>query len=1403
MNIPASASEPSSEKDIDAKVEPKAALATVKGFVERIEPDTVSGWAVGKDGAPIEIVLVVRGQRFLPAIEWHERPDVEEQMGPKANRAGFLIVPDARLRAALSHPGITQAEIVVGANRRALPVLDGAFKRQDATAQVLGIKVADQNLNAKVESWKPFTLQGWVVANDGRPLVLQATINGKPLECVVVRVERKDVAASLGIATLDSGFEVVLPGFLWELAGNADTCEMGILASGRPMFGGKTSLPLSKRQAVAWLDELAGLAEGPQKQYLMLIALEHVRYGKLLPLLGENTAGFVRQYAQHFGLEGFIDGSADESAAASAPLPAASKAIADLDTLLLWRAQRELNDLIAADGRVTLDTLRRVLTATGLRGHSRQQFLLAAVPSLCESGELPFLRELLDFSSHYGMEHADNAWKLSIALALLAADGHVERASGVLYKLAEQRSGWLCTECVVFAARQVIGGAAGGEAKAQDVDNFIYGLIALIDGFRGEWFSRLHDRSLIDAMLAVLADSHFRPDYLQRDATSAAIRNYGLSPMFWGRWSALDEDVKRKCHPELHAANAQFRRLAGLLEEGRHALAARLSELDEPLRFFRERRNPEAAMLLRELCCNLLPGLDPKESSLASDWVRDLLEIAPAEALRLAAHPLLDGQAFIDAHPGVGRRIYESLVAQSGKGHSTMLEVQFAASRALDAFRQAVAEADGDASESQLRDVVRYATALGDWRDQFLGFDLLAAACLVDPAWISVLGSQMRQMLLRAIEETDRNGVLPAPIFSGLRRLGESEGANASLAGALLNEAADKIKSRFGARYDRVLAGPAVPAAIQRGEGQASDTLVIIYSCRKYLDSRVKAIRGTWVQDLKARGIPYLVLVGDGDDTVQGDVLSLAVSDLYEDLPKKTLRMLQWVFEHTDAQFVVKVDDDCFLDVDRYFDSLSYRRHHYYGRVIKRGIGSTDRVWHHPKSKTDFATHSIDKSPEPSVYADGGGGYCVSRLAIASLLGNLRSGAGRRLLGCSFMEDKLVGDLLALGGISPSDEDYVTLQRRRTFGDAIPVSVWEHSSYPSPISPTKLVHLDTETQMEDVRRRRRQTDLAPKRIWPGCWVPEVSGVKPNQLELITPADRLSALLEENFVVVAVCRNEMVMLPHFMAHYRRLGVKAFIFADNLSDDGSREYLCRQPDVAVYSVDTEYCYSHFGVAWQQAILANHCLDKWVLLADIDELLVFDGSEDRSLANLVEGIEAQGANAVCTYMIDMYPFGDLGDADFEKSSPFAAAPWFDGEPLLEWRLGSGWFSNSRSYTSAARHRMIPESDPSNYVSQKYALIRYQPWMRFSQGLHYAANLRVVDVPTWFAHFKYHAGFKKKVATEIRRGQHFNNAEEYRRYASVLAEGRGGLGRPEVSVRYSDSRSFSDVSLSVTENM
>jgi hypothetical protein len=573
------------------------------------------------------------------------------------------------------------------------------------------------------------------------------------------------------------------------------------------------------------------------------------------------------------------------------------------------------------------------------------------------------------------------------------------------------------------------------------------------------------------------------------------------------------------------------------------------------------------------------------------------------------------------------------------------------------------------------------------------------------------------------------------------------------------------------------------------------DTLVTVFSCMPYLDTRIPAMRNGWLGLLEDLGVPYVVVVGDGDGTRRGDIVHLDAPDDYEGLPQKTLAAIRWVHDNTRFGYMLKIDDDCFLNAPLFFGALSYRKFDYYGRRLHRAVGQMDRKWHQSKSSSARGRLDLDKSPEPSEYADGGTAYALSRTAMAAALEAAASTQGRELVALSFMEDKMLGDLLALHRIRPEDEDYRISLRRRTYGAATPVALWQNSFHASATADLQLVHLDTHLDQADALARLATPGLWPRKIWPSYQEVKL-GYRSNALELVSPEASVARARAADVAVVACMRNEMFMLPQFLAHYRKLGVGAFLIADNCSDDGTLEYLQQQNDVALFSVDTDYNLSHYGVAWQQAMMSSFRLGKWSLVADADELLIWQENQhqtladsqtlanSQTLADLLKTPEFRHANAVRIFMLDMYPQGPLEAADFATGTPFEQAGFADRVPFLSNTLSRGPYSNQPGWTSALRHRLIAGSAPSLFVAQKLALLRYQPWMRLSAGLHFVNDVDIAPRELLFAHFKYNADFRRKAQAEVLRGQHFNDAEEYRKYLALTSEGRSVIHDPDLSL-------------------
>ena len=1357
----------------------------IEGNVERIEPAIIVGWVHSHSNEPVHLSLQVDGYEYVQECIWHDRADVAEVLGIDALKSGFQILPTEDFKTLLTLEDLDEKTIIVLANGHDLPKAETAFRRQPLASESSAISTGTKPLRAYIDPWLPFTICGWVVLPETQPTLLEVTVNGTPIQCNIIRVDRKDVEEALGGEYPKAGFEIELPGYVWELAGDGDSCKIQLHVNTQELT--LAPMVLSHNKVIQWIHEIAELKDEHELRYFSMLALEHVRYGGFFTSLDSQAKRFVQEFARSMQLEEFTFSEESEQSDADPPTES-------LANVLLWRALRTLNERLSDDENSgKFDVVKAVMHDLRLSGEVKERFVLSVTPLLCTSGEFFRLHELTELSHLQKLHTSDDLWEMTLSIPALITDRRIRRASEVLYSAAKALDkGWLNTECIHYSMQLLLDMEVDGKIETNEAEQFRYAFVGLLDAFNGEWFSRLHDLKLIDTMLFLLANIDRFTDYNRQDLVGAAQRVYGLNPTFWQRL----EQQKQTCPFELGYGHGQFKKLHAAFIDRHTALTDCLDEVAEPLSFFRSKNNPEALIYLREICAHCLSEFNETLPTQGKILLSDLLASNPAEALRIAAFPLIPDNRLLETFPETtAAMLHQNLRNLSDSSNSITWHLQKDASNMLRALLSATHNNERTTVITELLVMIEQRSVhLANLEGNFLAFDLLASAYVIASQHglnASSLLTCMSWILKKAAEETKNDWFLPAPILAGISRLHTIQNQKDLLLHSFLADCRSQIKTNFGERMTSLFAMPQQPQLSSGPTGWPSDTLVIIYSCRKYLDTRIQAIRATWIEDLKVRGIPYLVMVGDGDDTIEGDVLALDVSDKYEDLPQKTLKLVDWVYHNTDAQYVLKIDDDCFLNVASFFDTLSYRKHFYYGRVIRRGVGSMDRAWHQPKSHTPHGQKTLDKSPEPSVYADGGGGYTLSRLAMQQLLKNKETPAGERLISCSFMEDKLIGDLLAMSFIAPSNEDYITYQRRRTFAGAMPVGKVENTFYPSEATPVMMTHLDNEHDLAPTHALNDSKELWPKKLWPTCRPPGITA-NCNQLELLSEVTTTSSLLKQDLLVVSVVRNEIIMLPHFLAHYRLLGVKCFVFVDNCSDDSTREYLFEQPDVVLYSSDTEYKYSQYGVAWQQTILGNLCLGKWVVLADADELLVYPECESRSLIEFIADVNAEGANAVLTPLMDMYPYENLTDADFSKQNPFIAAPYFDQHPLIDWRLGSGVYSNGPTYQSAMRQRLSEASPPNAFTSQKYGLVRYQPWLRYSQGLHDVANATVFSQTAWFAHFKYHIGFKKKVETEIRRGQHFNNASEYRRYAAMLAESHGGFGAEGVSIQYQDSHTF-----------
>ncbi|WP_412552924.1 glycosyltransferase [Shimia sp. MIT1388] len=1152
-----------------------------------------------------------------------------------------------------------------------------------------------------------------------------------------------------------TSLRALLPAHLWRdvLAQGQSGLVMQLERTSGEAVG--APLHISRDEMAAYLDALLQHKPGCVDTILVLTALEHIGHANLFDMLSPAARNSAQRYAAHFGLQELLSSPSDKAKdtpdASRQSTPMKVDPIAqEIDAALTC-----VGDSIASGAPSLLD----VVAQMPISAYAAQEVYLVL-------GEV-FAREDQDFTAFFALAQAagvqpyapnGHVWNDTAVLPFLFLQGDIDALLETFRSLVKPHPDWMVTSTVAWVVRHALHSDALTPRQRAHV-------VFLFDMFISKrtpnYWERAHCRELtLTAVELALHHEALGARQSQR-VMRFCVRNYGLSRLFW---TELAQCNNGQIPEGLHHAFAHFTNVL--------AHEADAKSTYEGLLYFDRAKNRDAPRVRREL---FGPSGVPTPDNTAPDVAAlEDTHWDPGEAaLRFMACP---GAAAGDAALSEKVRKYIPKVSQH-QARSRLLPDQHQA--AIDIAK--ILEAPEGAVDPQaLDDLIARCCVLGQRRSNFLG----VALCLIlirhfgKSTAHTALGMRIAHQLedhLKTLSGPDQYALKSStPVLMALVALQRD-----TQVWALVQHIAELP---FAAAWD--LQSTNTSDLIG---SPLYDSIVTLFSCKPYLDSRIPPLRAGWLRLLDGLGVPYVVVVGDGDGERRGDVLHLDAPDNYEGLPQKTLAAIQWVHDNTSFAHMVKVDDDCFLNAPLFFQSLTYRKFDYFGRKLTRTVGQLDRVWHQQKSTSLRGRMALDKSPEPSTYADGGSGYALSRRAMRAALSAAKSAAGQELIQLSFMEDKLLGDLLALRGISVADEDYTVTVRRRTHSDAIPVASWQNGFDSSLTAPVHLVHMDTSEGHQDAVDRLTQPVLTPKKIWPSYQKARL-GYQSNALELISPASRLDQAREADVAVVACMRNEMFMLPHFLAHYRNLGVGSFLIADNASDDGTLEFLAEQPDVAVFSVDTDYSVSRYGVAWQQALLSAYRVNKWSLVADADELLVWQEKQTQTLPDLLSDPAFADAEAARVFMLDMYPKGPLEDASFQQN-PFDEAGYCDRRPFLTNIPAFGPFSDQSTWTSALRHRLIPGSRPNLFVAQKLALLRYQPWMRLSAGMHYVGDARLSTRELIFAHFKYNSDFRRKAETEVARRQHFNNAEEYQKYLALASEGRSVIYDRDISLPWTET--------------
>ena len=110
--------------------------------------------------------------------------------------------------------------------------------------------------------------------------------------------------------------------------------------------------------------------------------------------------------------------------------------------------------------------------------------------------------------------------------------------------------------------------------------------------------------------------------------------------------------------------------------------------------------------------------------------------------------------------------------------------------------------------------------------------------------------------------------------------------------------------------------------------------------------------------------------------------------------------------------------------------------------------------------------------------------------------------------------------------------------------------------------------------------------------------------------------------------LVLTHNEGAVLVDFFRHYRAIGRMNFLVVDDRSDDGTFDFLMNQPDATIFRPKEGSNYAQHKREWRAILLDHFADDRWAIVPDVDEHLIWHDFETRSLHALLNDLESEGA-------------------------------------------------------------------------------------------------------------------------------------------------------------------------------
>ena len=269
----------------------------------------------------------------------------------------------------------------------------------------------------------------------------------------------------------------------------------------------------------------------------------------------------------------------------------------------------------------------------------------------------------------------------------------------------------------------------------------------------------------------------------------------------------------------------------------------------------------------------------------------------------------------------------------------------------------------------------------------------------------------------------------------------------------------------------------------------------------------------------------------------------------------------------------------------------------------------------------------------------------------------------------------------------------------------------------------------------------------------------------------------------------VVRNEVKRLSFFLNYYSARRVDRFFIVDNESTDGTTELLLSKDNVHVFRARSSYAQAAYGVSWLETLLRRYGETYWCVVADADEFIVYPGWEHLSIRQICDYMEYEHSSALHCLLVDMYSDVPFGQTQYVSGTdPLAACPYFESDTILCVAPLQRGQVREWTHVGGMRRRLFNV----DVRLDKISLIKYSRSMKLGLGMHQVRGIHKSKLRGALFHFKFLADFPDKAQIEASRGEHWNSASEYKRYAQGFDKDARLSAYGAMSRRFRTSKDF-----------